>query len=58
MNVNCPHCENDIDVTDKLPDLACEENDIECDCGATLYVGWFAEAEIRYSKPAPEGGDK
>lgn len=54
MNLDCPYCERCIDVTDHLPALACDDNEIECECGALLGIGWYAEAEVRFSKKPPE----
>jgi hypothetical protein len=56
MQVNCPYCDKKIDVTDRLPDKACDENEIDCECGAELVIGWYAEAEIRDSKAPIIGG--
>lgn len=47
MKIECPACRIEIDVTDKLPDTASEETDIDCDCGVTLSIGWYAVAEVR-----------
>jgi len=50
MHVICPLCGTDIDVTDKLPERACDSETIDCECGAELEIGWTAEAEIRSHK--------
>ena len=48
MYVECPNCNTEIDVTDHLPELACDENGIECaTCKTLIEVGWYATAEIR-----------
>ena len=47
MKVECPICKNETDVTDKLPDCASCEAEIECECGAILEIGWYATAEVR-----------
>jgi hypothetical protein len=47
MLIECPQCNVDIDVTDKLPERACDENEIECSCGAIFEIGWYATAEVR-----------
>lgn len=54
MQVTCPYCDKEIDVTDRLPGKACDE--IDCECGAELVIGWYAEAEIRDSKAPIIGG--
>lgn len=47
MNVNCPHCDKKIDVTDLLPSLACDTEEYECECGCQFEFGWYAEVEVR-----------
>lgn len=47
MNINCPHCDREFDVSDDLPQNACDDTEIDCDCGAILLIGWYAEAEVR-----------
>lgn len=58
MQIECPECSKEINVTDELPASACDENEIECECGAMLEIGWYATAEVRGVKsesslPAP-----
>lgn len=47
MTVVCPKCDKEHDVTDKLPSCASDDAEVDCDCGVTLTVGWYATAEIR-----------
>lgn len=47
MNIECPKCEKEIDVTDHLPPTASDANEYECECGCVMEIGWYAEAEIR-----------
>ena len=47
MDVDCPVCGKEIDVSDRLPSSACDTNLIECECGAELDIGWYAIAEVR-----------
>lgn len=54
MKIECPECKREIDVTDRLPDLACQERDIECDCGETLSIGWYAVPEVRWHEKHKE----
>ena len=46
MNITCPKCKEEIDVTDQLPERACDTEEIECDCGAYLVIGWYATATV------------
>ena len=47
MEINCPSCDKVIDVTDKLPAKSCDDNEITCECGEEITIGWYATAEIR-----------
>lgn len=47
MKVECPGCSKEIDMTDRMPDTASEEVEVECDCGTVFEVGWYASAEVR-----------
>ena len=52
FTVECEKCKVEISVEgDQLPDTASEECEIECEkCGSTLFVGWYAEIEVRRFK--------
>jgi hypothetical protein len=57
MNIECPNCYLVIDVSDDLPDNACDESEVDCKCGATLEIGWYAIAEVRgFTLWQAEGG--
>jgi hypothetical protein len=47
MDINCPQCDKEIDVTDKLPERACDDESYICDCGCEFEFGWYATAEVR-----------
>jgi hypothetical protein len=47
MKLNCPSCDKEIDVTDKLPERACDDSEYECECGCVFEFGWYAEPEVR-----------
>lgn len=47
MKIECACCKKEIDVTDKLPSSACDSEEIACDCGAEIEIGWYATAEVR-----------
>ena len=47
MEIECPNCKKQIDVTDKLPHLACDNEEHECECGCRFEFGWYATAEVR-----------
>jgi hypothetical protein len=47
MKIECPNCDAEIDVTDKLPSRACDDEEYNCDCGCVITFGWYATAELR-----------
>lgn len=48
MYIECPKCGNDNDVSDNLPDNACDSNEVQCDnCDHQFLIGWTAEVELR-----------
>ena len=48
MNIECPKCKHEQDVTDHLPDSACDSYEYECKkCSHEFLIGWHATAEIR-----------
>ena len=58
MEIECPVCEKEIDVTDRMPGCASDTNTIECECGAEIEVGWYSTAEARDWKTADEIGQE
>jgi hypothetical protein len=51
MYVECPNCNKEIEVTDHLPERACDESEIECStCKTMIEIGWYATAEVRSHK--------
>ena len=48
MNIICPECKKNRDVTDELPERACDETEIECErCETVMQIGWYGVAEVR-----------
>jgi len=49
MNIDCPHCEKNIDLDDfDLDDFSCDSVEIDCpECEGAFNVGWYATAELR-----------
>lgn len=48
MYIECPKCGFDNDVSEDLPERACDDADFECfKCEHEFKIGWVAEAELR-----------
>jgi len=48
MNIECPNCKTNQDVTDDLPANACDSEEFECpNCEHVFLIGWYATAEVR-----------
>ena len=48
MELECPKCNHEQDVSDCLSDKACDDIEYECvNCEHEFLIGWTAEAEVR-----------
>ena len=48
MMIDCPKCHNTRRIESyELSDKACDDTEIECQCGYKFNVGWYPVAELR-----------